>query len=71
MSAAQLRFAIAVMIAHAATMAYLMIALVMPPDAGIAQAAAGGVAVIANFAFWAMTIEAFYDGLERTDTCHS
>ena len=65
MSAAQLRFAIAVMIAHAATMAYLIIALVMPPDAGIAQAAAGD-----GFAFWTMAIEAFYDGLERTDRCH-
>ena len=63
MSAAQLRFAIAVMIAHAAIMAYLMIALVMPPGAGISQSGAGAVAVLANFVFWVMAIEALYDGL--------
>ena len=65
MSAAQLRFAIAVMIAHAAIMAYLMITLVMPPGAGISQSAAGAVAVLANFAFWGMAIEALYDRLGR------
>lgn len=67
MSAAQLRFAIAVMIAHATIMAYLMIALVMPPGAGISQAAAGAAAVLANFSFWVMAIGALYDGLGRRE----